>query len=231
MLLERARASAARFADELSFSERTLATLRDALGADRLEAELGAGAALSHDDVVSLARERVKGSNAAVPVSSTQSTGTDIFAKQGSPVIAVNDGKIIKVGSSAQLGRYVELQDATGNVYIYSQLGSVSAKYPVPRAVKITARDVSHELSASAGKPPTSAASAGSQVTKIALFPSAKKQIKRATGSGSAPGPSRARVRTRRSPWATRTRWCAPTLRRPQRTPAAKTAPPQSSTA
>ncbi len=149
---------------------------------------VAAPAKYADDDVVSLARERVKGSNAAVPVSSTQSTGTDIFAKQGSPVIAVNDGKIIKVGSSAQLGRYVELQDATGNVYIYSQLGSVSAKYPVPRAVKITARDVSHELSASAGKPPTSAASAGSQVTKIASFPSAKKQIKRATGSGRSSG-------------------------------------------
>ena len=42
-------------ATEDSFNERTLAILRESLGADRLEAELGAGAALSHDDAVSLA--------------------------------------------------------------------------------------------------------------------------------------------------------------------------------
>jgi hypothetical protein len=36
-------------------TERTLATLRESLGADRLEAELRAGAALSHDDAVSRA--------------------------------------------------------------------------------------------------------------------------------------------------------------------------------
>ena len=47
-------------------------------------------------------------------------------------MIAVNDGKIVKVGQNAKLGRYVELQDATGNIYTYSQLGSVSKSYPCP---------------------------------------------------------------------------------------------------
>jgi hypothetical protein len=42
-------------ASEDSLTERTLASLRESLGADRLEAELTAGAALSHEDAVSLA--------------------------------------------------------------------------------------------------------------------------------------------------------------------------------
>ena len=144
---------------------------------------VAAPAKYADDDVLSLAKKRTVGSNAAVPIGSTTSTGTDIFAKPGSPVIAVNDGKILKVSDNAQLGHYIELQDATGNVYIYSQLGSVSSMYPVPKQVKLTARDIAHELSAQSGKPPTSAASAGTQLTKIASYPSSGKQIKKATGS------------------------------------------------
>jgi len=125
--------------------------------------------------VIKLAKERAQGSNAAVPISSNpSSSGTSIFAKTGSPVIAVNDGKILKVGDNAQLGHYIVLQDATGNVYTYSQLGSVSRKYPVPKAIKLDAKDLAKELSAPAAKTPTTAASAGSQVTKLSSTPATK---------------------------------------------------------
>ena len=45
-------------ADDVALEERTLAALRDALGANRLEEALAAGAALSHDDAIRLALER-----------------------------------------------------------------------------------------------------------------------------------------------------------------------------
>jgi hypothetical protein len=125
---------------------------------------VAAPAKYADDSVVSLAKHRIKGSNAAIAIESNPATkGTSIFAKKGSPVIAVNDGKILKIGQSAKLGRYIELQDATGNIYTYSQLGSVSKTYPVPKPVKITARDIAKELAAPAGKPPTTPASAGAQ--------------------------------------------------------------------
>jgi Transglycosylase SLT domain/Peptidase family M23 len=131
--------------------------------------------------VLKLAKERAQNANAAVPIGSNpSSTGTSIFAKTGSPVIAVNDGKILKVGDNAQLGHYIVLQDATGNVYTYSQLGSVSRKYPVPKAVKLNAKDIAKELSAPAAKTPTTAASAGSQVTKLSSTTATK-----STGSAS----------------------------------------------
>ena len=57
---------------------------------------VAAPAKYADDDVLSLAKKRTVGSNAAVPIGSTTSTGTDIFAKPGSPVIAVNDGKILE---------------------------------------------------------------------------------------------------------------------------------------
>jgi Transglycosylase SLT domain/Peptidase family M23 len=125
---------------------------------------VAAPAKYADDSVVSLAKHRIKGSNAAIAIDSNPATkGTSIFAKKGSPVIAVNDGRILKIGQSAKLGRYIELQDATGNIYTYSQLGSVSKTYPVPKPVKITARDIAQELAAPAGKPPTTPASAGAQ--------------------------------------------------------------------
>jgi murein DD-endopeptidase MepM/ murein hydrolase activator NlpD len=125
---------------------------------------VAAKASYSDDAVVSAAGHRVTGSNAAITVDSSPATkGTTISAKQGSPVIAVNDGKIIKMGQSRALGRYIELQDATGNVYTYSQLGSISAKYPVPKTVSITRRNAAKELGPVKVPDPKSAASAGTQ--------------------------------------------------------------------
>ena len=129
---------------------------------------VAAPAKYADNSVVALSKHRARGSNAAVAIGSTPgASGTSIFAKQGAPVIAVNDGKIVKIGQNARLGRYIELQDATGNIYTYSQLGSVSKFYPVPKPVRITAFDIARELAAPAGKPPTTAASAGSQAAPL----------------------------------------------------------------
>jgi murein DD-endopeptidase MepM/ murein hydrolase activator NlpD len=122
-----------------------------------------AAAKYADDGVVKRAHQRVKSANAAVPISSTKgATYTNIFAKQNSPVIAVNDGKIVKVAYSKALGHYIELQDANGNVYTYAQLGQISKWYPVPKNVKVTAKEIAHQLSLPAPKP-TGPATAGSQ--------------------------------------------------------------------
>ncbi len=121
--------------------------------------------------VTKLASTRVKSANAAVPINSNpNATYTNIFAKAGSPVIAVNDGKIIKIGNSKQLGNYVELQDATGNVYTYAQLGQIPKEYPVPKPLTVTASQIAKQLSlpsssgsGPAAPKPTGPATAGTQ--------------------------------------------------------------------
>jgi len=125
---------------------------------------VAAPAKYADNSVLALAKHKVKGSNAAIAINSDPSSkGTSIFAKKSSPVIAVNDGKIVKVGSSLTLGRYVKLQDSTGNIYTYAHLGSVSETYPVAKPVKITAKDLAQELAAPKIKPPSAPASAGQQ--------------------------------------------------------------------
>ena len=148
-----------------------------------------APAKYADDSVVKLSKHKVKAGNAAIAIDSNPNAkGTSIFAKRGSPVIAVNDGKILKVGATQALGRYVRLQDATGNIYTYAQLGSVPKKYPVPRPVKITASDIAQELAAPKIKAPTAAASAGLQQTT----PADDRQLRRChdgqDSEGAAPG-------------------------------------------
>jgi hypothetical protein len=124
---------------------------------------VAAAAKYADSAVTKLASQRVKTSNASITIGSNAATGTNVFAAQGSPVIAVNDGKVVKIAQSKTLGRYVELQDATGNVYTYAQLGSVPSMYPVPKPVSVTAGQIAKELSLPATPAPRTAATAGSQ--------------------------------------------------------------------
>ncbi|HEX7060079.1 MAG TPA: lytic murein transglycosylase [Solirubrobacterales bacterium] len=62
--------------------------------------------------------------NAADVISSSPTRrGINIFAAEDSPVVAVNDGTILKSGNSKKLGRFVVLEDAYGNRYTYAKLG------------------------------------------------------------------------------------------------------------
>jgi murein DD-endopeptidase MepM/ murein hydrolase activator NlpD len=68
--------------------------------------------------------------NAADVISSSPTRrGINIFAREGAPVVAVNDGVLVKMGNSKRLGRYVILRDAFGNRYIYAELGAIVRKH------------------------------------------------------------------------------------------------------
>ena len=79
--------------------------------------------------------KRVKeGENAANVIESADDRRSiDIYARSGSPVVAVNDGVIKEIGENERLGHYVTLQDVYGNRYTYAHLGSVAEQYPVPK--------------------------------------------------------------------------------------------------
>ena len=111
-------------------------------------------------------------------------------------MIAVNDGKIVGVGTSKALGNYVKLQDATGNIYTYAHLGSISKRYPVPKPVKFSAKQVIKEFSVPAAKAPTSAASAGTQVLPKAATTVSKAATKPSTSTPSITGPASAGTQT-----------------------------------
>jgi hypothetical protein len=108
-----------------------------------------------------------KGKNAARPVESdAKRRSVNIFAKAGSPAIAVQDGKIVKVGKSSRLGRFIQLQDAYGNTYTYGNLKKIAPSYPVPKDDE-KKEALTSALSVGADDPaPKAPASAGAQLSK-----------------------------------------------------------------
>jgi hypothetical protein len=93
-----------------------------------------------------LAKRNRKGNPAFLVQSSEQRRGINIYARAGAPAIAVNDGKVIRIGKTKRLGRFVQLQDVYGNTFTYGHLKKVSRYYPSPKAKDVTAGQVRREL-------------------------------------------------------------------------------------
>jgi Transglycosylase SLT domain/Peptidase family M23 len=107
-----------------------------------------------------------RGENAANLVESDDNRRSiDIFASKGSPVVAVNDGVIKKIGRNRKLGRHVVLQDVYGNRYTYAHLGELSRFYPVPKQDADDPKRSAQAVHANAADPkPDQPASAGRQL-------------------------------------------------------------------
>ena len=91
--------------------------------------------------------KKIRQGNAALPVeSSARRKNIQIFAKQGAPVIAVNDARVTATGTNRRLGRYIVIQDVYGNTFTYGQLGSVSKYYAVPKEQQLSTKQVREQL-------------------------------------------------------------------------------------
>jgi hypothetical protein len=123
-----------------------------------------------------LAEQRGAGRRPRTPVNMVESDDSrrdiDIFSRQGAPVVAVNDGRVEKIGKSKKLGLHVRVQDVYGNRFTYAHLGSLAKVHPVPR------EDLDRKLGARALRAnaedsprPTAPASAGRQAPVRAPTP------------------------------------------------------------
>jgi Peptidase family M23 len=140
------------------------------------------------DDTVA-AKKRIKKGNAALPVdSSSTRRGINVFAKAGSPVIAVQDGKIVKLGQTDRLGKFIQLRDVYGNTYTYAHLKKLSVAYPVPKEKSVSSSQVKKELNLAPKKDPkpTAPASAGTQVKPDAAAAAAPARDAASAAAGSA---------------------------------------------
>ena len=103
---------------------------------------------------------KAKGSNRAIPLGGTNRRGLSIFADAGSPVIAVSDVQVVKVGVSKRLGNFIQVQDAYGNTYTYGRLAKISKLYAAPKPQKVDPAEVKRMLAEPpADKAPKAAAS------------------------------------------------------------------------
>jgi murein DD-endopeptidase MepM/ murein hydrolase activator NlpD len=110
-------------------------------------------------------RKKLKpGENAAQVIESDENRrGVRIFAREGAPVVAVNDGVVKRIGYSKERGRFLVLQDVYGNQYTYSGLGSVQEVYPVPKHDVAPDKRAARLIHANGDPTPSEPASAGTQ--------------------------------------------------------------------
>jgi hypothetical protein len=83
----------------------------------------------------------------------------DLLGAPGAPVVAVEDGRVVHLGRSHALGRYLVLRDIYGDLFTYAGLGSIAPRYrpSVPRTHALPhglPRDPMPKLPASAGHQP-----------------------------------------------------------------------------
>jgi transglycosylase-like protein with SLT domain/peptidase M23-like protein len=136
---------------------------------------------------------KVKAGNAAMVVESDGARrGIDIFSRSAAPVIAANDGKVVKIGASKRLGHFVVLQDVYGNTYTYGHLGDVSKTYPAPKdrsrrhgrdqAKRTKTRTATDATTTTAEADTTTAPDAAAPPTKERLFAHPDRPAARAAG-------------------------------------------------
>jgi transglycosylase-like protein with SLT domain len=60
----------------------------------------------------------------------------DLMSAPNAEIVAAQDGRIVKLGDSQKLGKYVILRDVYGDVFTYAGLGSIASQYPRPKVPK-----------------------------------------------------------------------------------------------
>ncbi len=117
--------------------------------------------------------------------------GTTIYTQLGAPVIAVQDGEVVQVGDSPALGRFVALRDAYGNTYLYAELGSVAALYPVLEPRQHTSVSPRIERGSTLREaPPSGPATAGAQPRSPLSAPAAVSSLALGAAAGLEPAPT-----------------------------------------
>jgi hypothetical protein len=78
-------------------------------------------------------------------------------------VVAVQNGRVMKLGSSRKLGRYLILRDVYGDIFTYAGLGTIAPTYKLPKGGEQRATSPLVEVAARHDPAPAQAASAGVQ--------------------------------------------------------------------
>jgi membrane-bound lytic murein transglycosylase B len=123
----------------------------------------------------------------------------ELVSAPNAKVVAVQDGRVMKLGSSRKLGRYIVLRDLYGDVFTYAGLGSIAPTYVLPMAPPAPAKapiagTTGHEAA------PSQPATAGSPLpltlqVKTAARQSAPTQDSIPAGSAESAPPGMGKVR------------------------------------
>jgi membrane-bound lytic murein transglycosylase B len=86
----------------------------------------------------------------------------DLMSVPNARVVAVQDGRIVRLGHTEKLGKYVILRDVYGDLFTYAGLGSIAPTYRLPSA-HASKHSRAIEVASTHDPAPSLPASAGSQ--------------------------------------------------------------------
>jgi membrane-bound lytic murein transglycosylase B len=87
----------------------------------------------------------------------------DLTSARNASVVAVQNGKVMQIGDSRKLGRYLVLRDVYGDVFTYAGLGSIAPTYTLPKASSSAGRSAAVQAASTPAPQPSLPASAGIQ--------------------------------------------------------------------
>jgi soluble lytic murein transglycosylase-like protein len=118
----------------------------------------------------------------------------DLMSAPNADIVAAQDGRIVKLGDSQKLGKYLIMRDVYGDVFTYAGLGSIASHYPKPKAptaknATAAAKALPGTASASEAKP-TLPATAGHHAPVTLTVKAPKSTSGTGTSSASEPAPA-----------------------------------------
>jgi membrane-bound lytic murein transglycosylase B len=119
----------------------------------------------------------------------------ELLSSPNASVVAVQDGRIVQIGDSRKLGKYVVLRDIYGDVFTYAGLGSIAPTYVLAKERAVQLKSPVVEAASTHDPAPSQPASAGTQSpvtlqvkTPLARTRAAKEQVTiQASGEEAAP--------------------------------------------
>ncbi|HTA14166.1 MAG TPA: lytic murein transglycosylase [Solirubrobacteraceae bacterium] len=109
---------------------------------------------------------------------------SELLGRRNAPVLAVEDGRVVGIGSSRKLGDYLVLRDTYGDLFTYAGLGSIAPHYRLPKPAQVQVPKGALQSDEAGNDPaPKQAASAGRQlpltlhVAKKKATPSKSKRV------------------------------------------------------
>jgi len=108
----------------------------------------------------------------------------ELTSEANANVVAVQDGRVVQIASSRELGTFLVLRDVYGDLFTYAGLGSVAPTYAPPKSPRAPVTSTAVEVASHKDPAPSQPASAGRQPVTLHVTPQAKGA--HAHGSGQA---------------------------------------------
>jgi hypothetical protein len=101
---------------------------------------------------------------------------SELVGPKNAPVVAVEDGRVVRIGSSRRLGKYLVLRDTYGDLFTYAGLGGIAPDYRLSKPAQVhVPKGALQSVDTASDPKPTQAATAGRQ-PPVTLHVAQKKQ-------------------------------------------------------